>query len=346
MWGDLLVEGAISVGGGVSVLTSASGYTKEQMNSTFNALNGTETTDTETVIIPDLVIIPKAPQETTYTKTEVDTILAQKANDETTYNKTEVDTILTQKANDETTYNKTQVDSLLDSKEPSFITVAPLLKNLNVETGTIDIILSEAFLSNIDGKVDQSYVDDELATKANTSDLSLLYQAKLKNESSIGYSVLGPDDKTVYSLEASSGIYLLPTYTMVDNVPSNYRIQIRVDELYTAQAQAYTNNAIAAIPSPFWCAGKVDGFSMAKLASQGRYGYSAWRGTNFPAGVYQINFNTPFASANYVITLTNQSTGHCKVWDSTLPTAEGFHIVVFNTSNALSNSIFHFSVIA
>jgi hypothetical protein len=286
MWDDLEVQGAISVGEGVSVLTSDSGYTKDQMNSTFNALNGT-VSETETVIIPDLVIIPKAPQETTYTKTEVDTILAQKANDETTYNKTEVDTILTQKANDETTYNKTevdtiltqkandettynktQVDSLLDSKEPSFITVAPLLKNLNVETGTIDIILSEAFLSNIDGKVDQSYVDDELATKANTSDLSLLYQAKLKNESSIGYSVLGPDDKTVYSLEASSGIYLLPTYTIVDNVHSNYRIQIRVDELYTAQAQAYTNNAIAAIQSPYWIAIKVS-FAGAIITSTG-----------------------------------------------------------------------------
>jgi hypothetical protein len=88
--------------------------------------------------------------------------------------------------------------------------------------------------------IDSSYSNTEVNTAL------ALKQDKLKNDSTIGYSVLGPDGKTVYSLEASDGIYLTPTFTMVNNNPSNYRIQIKVDELYTAQAQTYARSAAAA----------------------------------------------------------------------------------------------------
>jgi hypothetical protein len=137
---------------------------------------------------------------------------------------------------------------------------------------------------------------------------------------------------------------------MVNSEPSNYRIQIKVDDLYTAQAQAYTNNAIAAIPSPFWCAGKINGFTagdtLQKLSSSGRTTYTCTRVSGLANGAYYIQFSTPNPSAHYIIHLTNQATGNVKVWDSTPPTVNGFHIIVFNTTDTLSNSIFHFSVIA
>jgi hypothetical protein len=243
----------------------------------------------------------------------------------------------------DTSYTKAAVDDLLLLQEPKFITVAPLLKNLNFETGTIDLILSEAFLSNIDGKVDQSYVDDALATKANTADLSLLYQPKLSNESSIGYSVLGPDDKTVYSLEASSGIYLLPTYTMVDNVPSDYRIQIKVDELYTAQAQAYTNNAIAAIElNPCWVSGKVNGATLDKV-SRGRVPFNVSR---VSVGIYEITFASHPLGPHYTISLTGGSHNqNVRETAGFIPTSTKLQVVMTNASNIAEDALFYFAIL-
>jgi hypothetical protein len=182
-----------------------------------------------------------------------------------------------------------------------------------------------------------------------TADLEA-YQRKLSNDSTIGYSVLGPDNKTVYSLEGSSGIYLTPRYTMTNNVPSNYRTHIKVDDVYTAAAQHYTNNQIAAIPKAFWCTGKVNGFTsgdfLENLGSSGRYEFTCTRVSGQASGAYYIRFNTPQTSAHYTIQLTNQATGLIKVWDATIPTVNGFYIISYNTSNALTNSVFHFSVIA
>jgi hypothetical protein len=107
-----------------------------------------------------------------------------------------------------------------------------------------------------------------------------------------------------------------------------------------------TGTISASNSNPFWVAGVYDGFNMTRTATKGRYGYSVARAGGFAAGVYAITFDTPYNSANYVINLTNQSTGHCKIWDSALPTVNGFHVVIFDTSNALANSVFHFSVIA
>jgi hypothetical protein len=56
----------------------------------------------------------------------------------------------------------------------------------NTNETTSVIINGEDILAKMNSTVDQSYVDDELATKANTSDLSLLYQAKLKMKAPLG----------------------------------------------------------------------------------------------------------------------------------------------------------------
>jgi hypothetical protein len=96
----------------------------------------------------------------------------------------------------------------------------------------IQIKVSDAFTSTVDGKLDSS--------TAQTS-----YQAKLTNNNTIGYSVLGPDNRTMYNLEASTGIYLVATATTVGSVTSNYRIQIKVDDVYTAAAQTYANTSSA-----------------------------------------------------------------------------------------------------
>ena len=65
----------------------------------------------------------------------------------TGYTKTQMDTSLTAKANTATTYTMTATNTLLDTKEPSFITVYPVLKNLIFETGNIELILDSEFTS-------------------------------------------------------------------------------------------------------------------------------------------------------------------------------------------------------
>ena len=97
---------------------------------------------------------------------------------------------------------------------------------------------------------------------------------------------------------------------------------------------------------PFWVAGKVNGANLTTLSTMGRYGFTVSRAATFAAGVYYIDFNTDYSNANYIISLTNEASGWCKVWDITRPTAAGFYIVSYNASNVLQDSIFHFSVIA
>ena len=111
--------------------------------------------------------------------------------------------------------------------------------------------------------------------------------------------------------------------------------------------QTYTNTQIAATPNPFQCAGKVNGATSGNTleiySSRGRYGFTCTRVANQPTGAYYIQFNTQQTNSHYTIHLTNQATGHIKVWDTSIPTASGFHVIAFNTSDQV---IFHFSVIS
>ena len=109
-----------------------------------------------------------------------------------------------------------------------------------------------------------------------------------------------------------------------------------------------TGTITASNSNPFWVAGKVNGSTVEKLSVAGRYNFSVTRAMGFAVGIYFIRFNTNYANANYIISLTNESTGSCKVWDvlNKTPTVEGFYVIIYNTSNALIDSTFHFSVIA
>jgi hypothetical protein len=112
--------------------------------------------------------------------------------------------------------------------------------------------------------------------------------------------------------------------------------------------QTYTNNQITATPSrsQFWAAGKIHGGYPNLVVSRGRYGFTVSRPAGYAVGVYYINLNTAYQSAEHVISNATEYTGHCKVWDSQPPTAAGFHIVKFNVSNQLINTMFHCSMIA
>ena len=76
----------------------------------------------------------------------------------------------------------------------------------------------------------------------------------------------------------------------------------------------------------------------------GRKGFSITRAATYAAGVYYIDFDTDYLNANYIVSLTNEASGFCKVWDGVRPTAAGFHVVTASTTNVLMDSIFHFTV--
>jgi hypothetical protein len=137
---------------------------------------------------------------------------------------------------------------------------------------------------------------------------------------------------------------------MTDTIRGQTAEFINIDDNVVITGSLTVNGILDAgatvVSNPFWATGKVNGNNLDVINSGGRYGYTVSRPAGFAAGVYNIAFDYSYAHSHYVINPTNQSTGHCKIWDSVLPTANGFHIVIFNTSNSLANSIFHFSVIA
>ena len=104
MINDLEVQGAISAGG-LSVLTTGTGYIKSQTYST------AQTTDLLAAL-------------------------------------------------------KTYTDTQLALVEPSFVTVSPVLKNLNLDTGKIEIILDPEFVVAALTPTDFSAFDADLAKKA------------------------------------------------------------------------------------------------------------------------------------------------------------------------------------
>ena len=96
--------------------------------------------------------------------------------------------------------------------------------------------------------------------------------------------------------------------------------------------------------SPFYCAGRVNGATLAIASSIGRVGYTVTRASGQAAGVFVITFATPAPNNNYVITMLPMTFGTCYLWDVNPPTVNGFHCVVVNNSWQLRNATFHFSV--
>lgn len=110
-------------------------YTKDEIDDTVEGINTTIGNLSES----------KADKSTTYTKNEVNTELAKKADKSTTYTKTDVDNLLDNKADKSSVYTTTQIDSK----------VSGLTNSINTLTTN---------------KADKSYVDTELAKKADTTD--------------------------------------------------------------------------------------------------------------------------------------------------------------------------------
>jgi hypothetical protein len=61
--------------------------------------------------------------------------------------------------------------------------------------------------------------------------------------------------------------------------------------------------------------------------------------------VYRIQFASPAPNNNYVISLAQLGSGNIKIWETTAPTVNNFHVVTSNTTFNLTNWAFHFSVL-
>jgi hypothetical protein len=71
------------------------------------------------------------------------------------------------KADKASVYDKTEIDALLEAQAPLFNAITPLLKNINSETGKTELSLSTALTDSINAKASLTYVNEELAKKAN-----------------------------------------------------------------------------------------------------------------------------------------------------------------------------------
>ena len=105
-------------------------YTKTEID---NKLSGKVNVATYNAKVSELetAIGTKANASDVYTKTATDTLLGAKANASTTYTKTETDTLLSAKANASDVYTKTETDTLLNGKQNALTTSS-------VNDGTID----------------------------------------------------------------------------------------------------------------------------------------------------------------------------------------------------------------
>jgi hypothetical protein len=105
-----------------------------------------------------------------------------------------------------------------------------------------------------------------------------------------------------------------------------------------------TSNISGGSSTSMFCGGRVNGIITAVGSSIGSVGYTVARASGQPVGVWEIRFNSPAPSNNYVISLTNMNYGTIYLWDSNPPNENGFDVVVVNKFWNLANAIFHFSV--
>ena len=104
------------------------------------------------------------------------------------------------------------------------------------------------------------------------------------------------------------------------------------------------------LTSPFWAAGQVDGTDVSVSARKGRSVFTITRPAGRPTGIWKVAFTDPHPDgADYVVLLTVQLFNcTAKVWEFSnfAPTADGFHVVILNTSDAVADAVWHFSVLA
>jgi hypothetical protein len=266
----------------------------------------------------------KADITSVYTTTAKSTELDEKANQTTTNTKTEAAASLALKADITSVYTKTETTTELNKKANSATTntktevaalisaydpytlESPLGKGRILATGEYQIRLNNSYYESLNDKADMWFLYDSI---------------------------------TDLQTNTNDQLAAIPLHTYAD---------LTLFYGSVTALQTYTNNQITYIPytSQFWAAGKIHGGYPNIVVSKGRYGFTVSRPAGYAVGVYYINFNTAYPSADYVISTNSAYTGHCKVWDSQPPTAAGVHIVKFNVSNQLINTMFHFSVIA
>jgi hypothetical protein len=147
--------------------------------------------------------------------------------------------------------------------------------------------------------------------KANTTALAA-YQEKLISNSTDGRNLLRPDGVTLLAIEEGQFINVTPIFSILDDAPINFRLQIAVTNEFANQVIdnssdiATLQTQIAEIPSPFWVAGKLSANGDV-LSSRGRYGFSCARNN---AGHYTITTTTnDFSDTNYIISIACQVDG-------------------------------------
>ena len=88
--------------------------------------------------------------------------------------------------------------------------------------------------------------------------------------------------------------------------------------------------------------------NLAVITSRGQVGFTVARAAGYATGIIKLTFNSPHPSGNadYLISCTNEETGHIKVWSAQPQQVSKFHVVVFDTGNSLANSTIHFFVLA
>jgi hypothetical protein len=96
---------------------------------------------------------------------------------------------------------------------------------------------------------------------------------------------------------------------------------------------------------PYFCAGRVVGATPS--TSVGRVGYTVWRPSGFPTGVFHVIFNSLAPNNNYVVTLAQQGAGSVTLWNAAdrQPSDTGLHVVCYNTAQQLTDFTFHFAVV-
>jgi hypothetical protein len=141
MSNDPDVGGAMTKGG-LSVLTTGTGYAKSEVDTKFSQM------------------ITSAP-EALNTLSELASALGNDSN----YASNISNQILA-KADKAKTNIKSNVDALLLQQEPRFITTGPIFNHLNVETGNVELILDLDFIATVEAKATLTYVNTELVQKA------------------------------------------------------------------------------------------------------------------------------------------------------------------------------------
>jgi cyclophilin family peptidyl-prolyl cis-trans isomerase len=178
-----------------------------------------------------------------------------------------------------------------------------------------------------------------------------------------GFGVMEIRTNDTYTHEVAhvsepTGTYINPTIkyaissqlaTFNTPVTCQYDLQcgdLTANAIYGGAAVQIQNQINAAITSPFWVAGKVDGVTLEILADKGRVGFSVARATPQSAGQYDIMFDQPHPNgAHYVIQLSAQEASDDFIRTGSYePTANGLQVGI--KAGVFVDKQFHILVLA